>query len=69
MRGFRIFDHTEKVGGMGRKRPHPEGALTWIGSKAEWQCLPHDTSPTSGAYRMTNQILRRTMLQIGKRRT
>jgi len=36
MSGFRIFDHTEKIGVVaGLIRPDPEGGLTWIRSKAE----------------------------------
>ena len=35
MRGFRIYDHTEKVGERCRVRPRPEGSLTWVCSKAE----------------------------------
>ncbi len=38
MKGFRIYDHTEKVGvAVGRIRQNPEGALTWIRSKAEYR--------------------------------
>ncbi len=40
MRGFRIYDHTEKVGvTVGRIRPNPEGAPVMAAARQEFRLL------------------------------